>query len=57
MNKKKLEQAIQFAIDHEIAWSRDTGGVWGVHQQDPPPWNRLYGPVYPRGGVSGAINL
>ena len=57
MNKKKLEAAVQFAIDHEIAWSRDTGGVWGVHQQDPPPWNRLYGPVHPRGGVSGAINV
>ncbi|MEX0961106.1 MAG: serine hydrolase [Burkholderiales bacterium] len=57
MNKKKLEAAIQFAIGHEIPWSRDTTGVWGVHQEDPPPWNRLRGPVHPRGGVSGIIRV
>jgi hypothetical protein len=52
---KQLDSAIQFAIDHEVAWSRDTQGVWGVHQDDPPPYNRLYGPVHPRGGVAGLI--
>jgi CubicO group peptidase (beta-lactamase class C family) len=57
MNKKKLKAAIQFSIDHEIAWSRDTTGVWGVHHEDPPPWNRLRGPVHARGGVSGTIQL
>lgn len=52
---KPLDSAIQFAIDHEVGWSRDTKGVWGVHQDDPPPWNRLFGPVHARGGVSGVI--
>jgi CubicO group peptidase (beta-lactamase class C family) len=52
---KQLDSAIQFAVDHEVAWSRDTQGVWGVHQDDPPPYNRLYGPVHPRGGVAGLI--
>jgi CubicO group peptidase (beta-lactamase class C family) len=52
---KQLDSAIQFAIDHEVAWSRDTQGVWGVHHDDPPPYNRLYGPVHPRGGVAGLI--
>lgn len=57
MQNKKLEQAVQFAIDHEVGWSRDTSGVWGVHQDDPPPWNRLLGPIHPRGPVSGTIVL
>ncbi len=52
---KQLDSAIQFAVDHEVAWSRDTQGVWGVHQDDPPPYNRLYGPVHPRGAVAGLI--
>lgn len=50
-----LDSLIQFATDHEIGWSRDTTGVWGVHQDDPEPWNRLFGPIHPRGGVSGVI--
>lgn len=53
--KKLLQSAIDFAMEHEIGWSRDTSGIWGVHQADPPPYNRLYGPVHPRGGVSGVI--
>ena len=52
-----LQGAIDFAVAHETTWSRDTGGVWGVHAADPPPWNRLLGPVSPRGPVSGVILL
>ena len=51
----KLRSAIDYAIAHETSWSRDTSGQWGVHAADPPPWNRLLGPVSPRGPVSGAI--
>jgi CubicO group peptidase (beta-lactamase class C family) len=51
----KLRSAIDYAIAHETGWSRDTSGQWGVHAADPPPWNRLLGPVSPRGPVSGAI--
>ena len=50
-----LQSAIAFAVAHEIAWSRDNSDPWGVHAADPPPWNRLLGPVSPRGPVSGAI--
>lgn len=50
-----LQRAIDFAIANETTWSRDTAGVWGVHADDPPPWNRLLGPVAPRGPVSGAV--
>jgi CubicO group peptidase (beta-lactamase class C family) len=55
MANENLEQAVQFAIDHETPWSRDVGDQWGIHQQDPPPWNRLLGPVHARGPVSGTI--
>jgi CubicO group peptidase (beta-lactamase class C family) len=52
-----LQRAIQFSIDHESAWDREVTGNWGVHVNDPPPWNKLLGPVHDRGGVSGAISL
>lgn len=51
----ELSQAIEFSIAHETAWDRSPDGVWGVHQDDPAPWNRLFGPVHDRGGVSGTI--
>jgi len=57
MHNPSIEQAVQFAIDHETSWSRETGASWGIHHQDPPPWNRLLGPVHPRGPVSGTIVL
>jgi CubicO group peptidase (beta-lactamase class C family) len=53
-------EAIAFAQAHEIDWPRDPAadpGRWGVHHPDPPPFNRLRGPVHPRGGVSGVIWL
>ncbi|HWH49600.1 MAG TPA: serine hydrolase [Burkholderiales bacterium] len=57
MQNKKLEQAVQYSIDHEIPWSREITGTWGIHHEDPPPWNRLLGPVHARGPVSGTIVL
>ncbi|WP_442596910.1 serine hydrolase domain-containing protein [Parapusillimonas sp. JC17] len=50
-----FQEAVQFAIDHESTWDREVSGVWGVHLQDPPPWNRLFGPVHDRGPVSGTV--
>jgi len=29
-----MEQAVQFAIDHETSWSRETGDRWGIHRDD-----------------------
>jgi len=51
----ELKQAVQFAIEHETAWSREPGEGWGIHHLDPAPWNRLLGPVHARGPVSGTI--
>lgn len=55
MPNTQLKQAIQFAIDHETTWTREITDNWGIHRDDPPPWNRLLGPVHARGPVSGTI--
>lgn len=54
--------AIRFAQSAEVNWPRDPfaepapGQVpFGVHHNDPAPWNALRGPVHTRGGVSGVI--
>ncbi len=52
-----LASAIEFAQSHESSWSREVGQGWGIHQQDPPPWNRLFGPVHGRGPVSGLVSV
>ena len=58
MQNPTLDQAIQFAIEHESPWSRDcTSPDWGVHHPDPVPYNRLRGPVHDRGPESGTILL
>ena len=53
MPESSMQHAIQFANDHESKWDREVTGVWGMHSQDPPPWNSLLGPVHDRGPVSG----
>jgi CubicO group peptidase (beta-lactamase class C family) len=55
MTDVALQAAIDFAVAHETAWSREPGDGWGIHLQDPPPWNRLFGPVHGRGPVSGTV--
>jgi len=57
MQDRKLEQAVQFAINHETPWTREITGKWGIHHEDAPPWNKLLGPVHARGPVSGTIVL
>ncbi len=55
MPSQTMQDAVQFAIAHESTWDRKVTGNWGVHLQDPPPWNRLLGPVHDRGPASGTI--
>ncbi len=57
-----LSDAVAFARAHEIAWPRDPAAAlglgetpWGVHHDDPPPFDRLRGPVHPRGPQSGVV--
>ena len=50
--------AIAHAEAHEMPWPRDPlaePARWGVHHEDPPPYNRLRGPVHARGPVSGVV--
>ena len=49
---------IAHALAHEVPWPRDPAtdlARWGVHHEDPAPYNRLRGPVQPRGGVCGVV--
>ena len=57
-----LDAAIAYAQAHEVPWPRDPGAApapgqtpWGVHHDDPPPFNRLRGPVHDRGPQSGLV--
>lgn len=55
-----FQDAISYAQEHEVPWPRDPQADparWGVHHTDPAPYNRLRGPVHPRGGVSGVIRV
>ena len=54
----RFRDAIEHAQAHEIPWTRNPtpdSRDWGVHHDDPAPFNRLRGPVHPRGGPSGVI--
>ncbi len=53
----KLQAAVDFSVAHETPWDRDNSDHWGIHNADQPPWNRLLGPVHPRGPVSGVIRV
>jgi CubicO group peptidase (beta-lactamase class C family) len=57
MPNRRIEEAVQFASDHETPWTRKIDDKWGIHHEDPPPWNRLLGPLHDRGPVSGTIVL
>lgn len=58
MTKAQFQDAIAYSQQHEVGWPRDPHADparWGVHHEDPPPFNRLRGPVHERGPVSGVI--
>ena len=57
-----LDAAIAYAQAHEVPWPRDPNAAsasgqapWGVHHDDPPPFDRLRGPVHGRGPQSGLV--
>lgn len=50
-----MSQALAFIAGCETSWSRNTSPPWGIHADDPPPYNRLFGPVFPRGGVAALV--
>jgi len=57
-----LREAAAYAQAHESPWPRDPavppergGRPWGVHHDDPPPFNQLRGPVHARGPQTGVV--
>src|ERR1035438_1850350 len=57
-----LNAAAIFAQAHEVSWPRDPDAepapkesTRAVHPDDPPPFNRLRGPVHPRCSQSGVV--
>jgi len=53
-----MAEAIAFASAHETPWPRDPKTDpqrFGVHIEDPPPWNRLLGPLHARGPQGGVV--
>ncbi len=61
MNKPEsilLAEAVAFASAHETPWTRDPQREplrFGVHHDDPVPYNRLRGPVHARGPTGGVV--
>lgn len=55
MNEKSMRAAIAYAQEHESSWDRSAAGVFGVHQSDPAPWNRTWGPLHDRGPACGVV--
>lgn len=54
------QQVVDFACQHECDWAADPTvdqGNWGIHLNDPPPYNQLLGPVFERGPASGLIQV
>ena len=51
----RLSDALSRIQAWESPWSRDNSPPWGIHEADPPPYDRLFGPVYPRGGVAALV--
>lgn len=61
-HETRFDDAIAFAIAHEVNWPRDPAAApgpgqvrFGVHHDDPPPYNVARGPLHARGGVSGVV--
>lgn len=54
------EAASSWAIANESRWDRDPGAAganWGIQRADPPPYNRLLGPVAARGPAAGLVAI
>ncbi len=50
-----LAEAVGFAEANEMPWSRDLSEQLGQGEFEPPPWNEVLGPVFPRGGPAGVV--
>ncbi len=56
----KWQELKDFTSEHQCEWSHkpEMGAEqWGIHLQDPPPHNRLLGPVFDRGKTCGLVEI
>lgn len=48
-----LDAAVAYAVESEIDWPLEVGDMVG--RNDPPPFNRPFGPTKPRGSAAGVV--
>lgn len=54
----RLSAALDYAMSAETSWPRDLGeasNVPGLTDIEPEPWNKILGPLKPRGGPNGLL--
>ena len=51
----RLAAAVEFATAHETPWPRDLRAHLEAGHFEPPPDNRLLGPIRPRGAPNGVV--
>ncbi len=57
-NDSRWQPLRQWLADNECGWSKSPtadDAQWGIHLNDDPPYNRLLGPVFGRGGASAVL--
>jgi CubicO group peptidase (beta-lactamase class C family) len=52
-----LDEAIGYALSHETPWPRDLRAHLESGFFEPPPDNEVLGPIRPRGGPNGMVQL
>jgi CubicO group peptidase (beta-lactamase class C family) len=50
-----IRAAADFAVAQETLWPRSINDFYVNEMKEPPPWNKIIGPVRDRGGPSGVI--
>jgi len=50
-----IQDAADFAVAQETLWPRSINDFYVNEMKEPPPWNKIIGPVRDRGGPSGVI--
>ena len=55
LNASRIDDAVEFACQHETDWLYDLSEQKAIASSEPPPWNEILGPFKPRGGPAGLI--
>jgi CubicO group peptidase (beta-lactamase class C family) len=55
LDPSAIKDAAAFAVAEETLWPRSINDFYVNEMKEPPPWNKIIGPVRDRGGPSGVI--